>query len=468
MRVRRSGYSRRFLVLLSLAVLSLVVLVEVATASNVAAGLQDGGGDVEVPTWLYLLTGGAVIGASGLLSMLVTDRALIETVHRRSLRIDTGPVVGRTVALVAGALSLVVLALVVYVGFTGPQIANANAAILVTFVGGRAGLTMVAYLVGDPWPALNPWRFVAERVPNGFVPYPTTLGVFPAVLGLLALIWVEIVVPVNTAPATLALAVLAYSVYTLVGAILVSPDEWFRYADPLAVWFRCYGAVGPIQRTDEGIRLRVPGARLRDSDVIRDLSGMAFIVLLVWELTYSAFVVTPPGARTVEILVGIGLPPAVTYLALLIGGYGLFLGVYWFAARQARRRAQTYLTARYLAFRFAPPLLGIAAGYHLAHYFTFSVSLFPSLLGAVSSPLSPPLPPQTLVLPTWFGTVEIAFVLLGHLFAIWAAHATSFALFSGRLQAIRSQFPFIIVMVLYTMLSLWLLSLPTQEPPFVA
>lgn len=446
--------------------IALVVCIDVAAASNAVAGLGDGG-DVAVPTWLYLLTGGAAVGASALLSMLVTDRAFIDAVHGRSYRLPGRHATRRAIAAAAGAVSLVVLALVVAVGLVGPNVATANLAVLVVFVAARAGLTATAYLVGDPWPALDPWRFLAERLPHGFVDYPSDLGVIPAICGLLVLIWIEVVLPVTARPATLAVAVLGYSAYTLAGAVVFSPADWFRYGDPLAVWFRCYGAVAPIQRTDAGLDLRLPGARLRDGDVLRDLSGAAFVVLLVWELTYSGLVVTPPGARIVGTLVGLGLPPAITYLAVLLGGYALFLGVYWLAARRARRGAETYLTARYLAFRFAPPLLGIAAGYHLGHYAGFLLSLAPALLGAVSNPLSPPLPPRTLVLPEWFGGVGVASVLAGHLLAIWAAHATSFDLFSGRLQAIRSQFPFVVVMVLYTMASLWLLSLPTRPPPFV-
>ncbi len=444
---------------------ALVALADVAVASNVVSGLAGDGGDVAVPTWLYLLTGGAVIGASGLLSMLVTDRAFIDALHERSVILPTGWIGPLTT--LTGLVGVVALLSVVLVGLLGPGIANANLAVLLVFVGLRAGLTAVAYLVGNPWPAIDPFRAVAGRLPSGFAPYPTDLGVLPAVCGLLALIWLEVVVPVTTVPWVLAVAVLVYALYTLAGAVVFSPADWFRYADPLSVWFRFYGAVAPLQRTDRGLELRLPGARLREGDAFRDLTVVAFSVLLVWELTYSGFVVTPPGVRTVETLVGLGLPAAVVYLSILLSGYALFLGVYWLAARRARRRAETYLTTRYLAFRFAPPLLAIAAGYHLAHYFSFLLTLSPSLVGALSNPLSPPLPPQVLVLPPWVGLLEVLFVLLGHVLAVWAAHTAAFDLFCGRLQAIRSQFPFVLVMVLYTMLSLYLLSLPTQPPPFV-
>ncbi|KYH27428.1 hypothetical protein HAPAU_00940 [Halalkalicoccus paucihalophilus] len=461
------GRRTRRLVLGALALWFLLLATDTVAASNVATGLQGEGRDLQVPTWLYLFTGGAAVGASGLLAMFVTDRRLIDSLHTWARPVSAGDGPLRPLRYLAGAVAVVGLALVVYVGFTGPSVANANLAVLVVFVGARAGLVMVAYLLVNPWPALNPWRALSRTLPSGFIEYPERWGVWPAVIGLLAILWVEIVVPINTVPETLTIAVLCYSVYTLAGAVLFSPADWFRYGDPLGVLFRYYGAVAPIQRTPDGVRLVLPGATLRESEGIDGLSGVAFVLLLVWELTYSAFVVVPAGIASVEFLVGLGVPPLVTYAIYLIAGYGLFLGSYWLATRYAKRLAETYVTAEHLAIRFAPALLAIAAGYHLAHYFTFFVSLSPSLALALGSPLSPPLPPLTLVLPGWFGLLDVAFVLAGHLLAIWAAHAASFSVFPSRLQAIRSQYPFVIVMICYTMVSLWLISLPTADPAFV-
>ena len=458
---------RLLVAVIGVCALSSVVLADTASASNVAAGLQDEGRDLQVPTWLYLFTGGAAVGASAMLAMFVTDRRLVDRLHSESHPVAIRGALLRWARIATGVIAVVGLGLVVYTGFTGPRLANANLAVLVVFVGVRAGLVMVAYLVVNPWPAIDPWRTLARVLPSGFVEYPDRLGVWPAIGGLLVILWVEIVLSVNTAPRTLTLAVFAYSVYTLAGATLFSPDAWFRYGDPLAVVFRYVGTVAPIRRTPGGFEIALPGARLRESGPVEGLDGVALIVLLVWELTYSAFIVTPPGIATVEALVAVGVPPPAVYLGLLLAGYGLFLGSYWLAARSAKRLAETYVTDRYLAVRFAPPLLAIAAGYHLAHYFTFFLSLSPSLALALGSPLSPPLPPLTLVLPDWFGLLDIGFILGGHLLAIWAAHATSFDVFPSRLQAIRSQYPFVLVMVLYTMTSLWLVSMPTVEPAFV-
>nr|WP_250874446.1 hypothetical protein [Halomarina rubra] len=244
-------------------------------------------------------------------------------------------------------------------------------------------------------------------------------------------------------------------------------DDWFSKADPVSVTFRYYGSVAPLQRTERGLALRPPGFGLPTSRLVDGLDDIAFLIALVWELTFTGFVTTTQGARLVETIVGVGLPPLAVYLTIFVGGYVAFVGAYLVAARQSRALVETYLTSRSLARRFAPPLLAIAAGYHLAHYFGFLVSLFPSLLEVVTSPFTPPANPVVLTLPGWFEGLNIVFVLVGHLLAIWLAHAIAYETFASRLVAIRSQYPFIVVMIGYTVISLWLISLPTTSPAFL-
>jgi hypothetical protein len=140
--------------------------------------------------------------------------------------------------------------------------------------------------------------------------------------------------------------------------------------------------------------------------------------------------------------------------------------VYDVAGRAGRYTGETYVTASALAERFAPPLLAIAAGYHLAHYLGFFVSLSLPLAAALTAPLNPP-EPVVFVLPGSFGAIGVTAILLGHLLAVWIAHAIGFETFPERLQAIRAQYAFVAVMIAYTMLSLWIVTQPTVTPPFL-
>ncbi|MDF9748446.1 hypothetical protein [Natrinema salsiterrestre] len=463
----RSALARRTSIALLLTLAVLATGVGVVAASMTASGLSAGETDVTVPTWLYLATGGGTVGASALLTMLVTDREVIDTYHDRAIRTSTDRLLTAG-SFLFGVIGILGLILIFVAGVVGPNIGLVSATVLVTFVGGRTLLTIGAYTIGNPWPALNPWKQIARALPNSYKSYPSSFASWPAVVALLTFVGLEVIAPLTSSPTILLLVLGFYSLFTLSGAVVFSPETWFRRGDPLSMWFRCYGAVAPIQLTDNGFELRYPGSRLSDADLITDTSLVAFVLALVWELTYSGFIVTPLGVQTIEFLVGLGVPPLFVYLTLLVGGFGLFWKVYWIAIDRTRRRAETYLSCRYLGLRFATPLLAIAAGYHLAHYIGFGISLWPSLLDALAMPLDPPPNPTRYALPGWFNYVEIAGILLGHVLAVWIAHTISFELFPGKLQAIRSQYPLIVLMVFLTMVSLYLVSQGTMNPPYIS
>ena len=429
------------------------------------SSLSGGRETVTLPTWLFLGTGGAAVGASFLLASLVTDRALIDAIHgwRRAGQFPAA----RAVTLLVRALGVVLLAGVLAVAFLGPARGRANAALLFVWVGWWAGYTMTTYLLGSSWGALNPWRTVASALPSMERSAPDRLGAWPSVVGLLALIYVEVVSPLASDPRLLGTAILAYSVVTLAGAVVVGPETYFDRIDPVSRVFRFYGRLAPLSRTDDGIELRLPGAALSERKLVDGFDDVGFVIALLWGTTFDGFVATGGWAAVVEPVVEAGVPPLVAYLGVLAGGYLAFLWIYWSAGRYSRRFAPTYLSPGTLALRFAPPLLAIAAGYHLAHYLDYFLRLAPALVTTAVTPLTLLSTVPVLALPGWFDGVALVSVLLGHVVAIWAAHAAAFEAFPGRLQAIRSQYPYIVVMVLYTISSLWIVAQPTVAPPYV-
>ena len=439
------------------------VLALATPAAAHAGSLALGSSAVSIPAWLFFGTGGGVVAASFLLTSLLTDRGLLRSVHRRAGVLpsgDTLPGVGRRVAGAVGVLGLVA---VVLSGLFGPSDPVANLAILLVWAGWWAGYTMSVYLLGDSWPALNPWQTVARWLPGPVGKYPPRLGVWPAVAGLLGLVWVEVVSPVAASPRLLAGVVLAYSAVTLAGAWAYG-DAWFRRVDPISGLFRWYGRMAPVQRTDDGLALRLPGSALAE----RRADGpdeVAFVVGLVWVTSFDGLVSTPAWRALAAPVVGAGVPAPAVYLLALVAGFGTFLAVYRGAARLVRATADTYVAPGAIAERFAPSLVPIAAGYHLAHFLSYLLTLSPALAAALAGPLGGP--PRVAVLPGWFGGVGLALVVLGHLLAVWVAHAVAFETFTGRLQPLRSQYPFVVVMVGYTVTSAWLLAQPYSAPPFL-
>ncbi|WP_340098295.1 hypothetical protein [Salinibaculum salinum] len=417
---------------------------------------------VTVPTWLVLTTGGAAVGASFLLASFVTDRRLVRDIESWARPLFDSGTALRAAASLVRTVGVVLLAVTMVIGFVGPQQPLANFGLLFVWVGWWAGFTMTTYLLGNAWPALNPWRTVATLLPTLDRSYPEKLGIWPATLALLALVWIEVASPIADVPRVLVGVIAAYTLVTLAGAVVFG-SAWFARADPVTRVFDHYGHVAPLQRDGDGLGVRLPGATLRDLS-LSSRSEVAFVVALLWVTTFDGFVATPAWAGIVDAATPT-IPLVALYPLALLVGFALFLAAFYGAARASRHTADTYLTAATLARRFAPSLLAIAAGYHLAHYLGYFLSLLPALLAVAATPLSPPVEVTLLVLPGWFETVGMITILLGHLLAIWVAHGTAYAIFPGRLQAIRSQYPFILVMVFYTMTSLWIIAQQEVPPP---
>jgi hypothetical protein len=57
----------------------------------------------------------------------------------------------------------------------------------------------------------------------------------------------------------------------------------------------------------------------------------------------------------------------------------------------------------------------------------------------------------------------VAAIVIGHIIAVYLAHATALSTFGERRAALRSQISIVVLMVGYTMLSLWILSQPIVE-----
>ncbi|KZX49440.1 hypothetical protein AV929_18230 [Haloarcula sp. K1] len=448
----------------ALVVCGLGWLAATGTASAHGGSLAGGGREsLTIPTWLFLSTGGAAVGASFLLASFVTDRAFVERIH------DWGrPLSGdyeRVLKLAGQLLGLAGLAAVFVVGFLGPTNARTNLAILLVWVGWWAGLAMTTYLLGNAWATLNPFKTLADLLPTLDRPYPARVGSWPAVGGLLVLVWLEVVSPLADQPRLLASVVAGYSVLTLAGALVFGPEDWFAHADPVERVFRYYGRFAPIGRDEGGLRLRLPGMDLSTPRLVDGPDEVAFVVALLWVTTYDGLVTTPAWRDLTTPLVDAGVPPHLLYPVALGIGFAGFLGVYRLAVRLSRDMSDTYLAPAVLAQRFAPPLIAIAVGYHFAHYLGYFLVLAPSLAVALTSPFADPAVVPTIELPDWFGAIALASVIVGHLVAIWVAHAAAYDLFPARLQAIRSQYPFIAVMVFYTMTSLWVVSQPEVALP---
>ncbi len=449
-----------------LAGLGLAVLAVAAAGRTLAhaGGIRGAGAEsLAVPAWLFLATGGGVVGVSFLLASFVTDRTFVARIDTWGRRL---PSPGRAGAMTGRLLGLIALGLVFLGGLLGPPDPLANTATLVVWVGWWSGLVGLTYLVGNAWPVVDPFRTLARVVPSLERPYPERWGAWPSVIGLLVLVWLEVVTPLADDPRLLARLVAVYALVGLAGTVVFGADTWFGTVDPITRLLRYYGAVAPVTTASDGLRLRLPGMGLTDPGLVEGRDEVAFVIAMLFTTTYDGFVGTDLWAGAVRSLVDTGVPALLGYAAAYLLGYLGFLVGFAAAARLARRYGETFLTADALAARFAPSLLAIAAGYHLAHNLNTVLGLAPVFARVIAAPLAPPFVAPAPV-PGWVGGVAIVGVLAGHLLAVWVAHATAYDLFPDRLQAVRSQYGVTAAMVVYTMISLWIVTSPSGVPPYV-
>lgn len=137
----------------------------------------------------------------------------------------------------------------------------------------------------------------------------------------------------------------------------------------------------------------------------------------------------------------------------------------------ARSITKTQAPLAVLASRFAFSLVPIALVYHATHYYTVVITQLPGLLRLVSDPFgwgwrlfataSQPQVPLDMGL-IWH--TQVFLMLLGHVVAVYLAHMMALRAFPSRGQGVLSQIPMLVLMVGYTCVGLWVLSLPLALP----
>jgi hypothetical protein len=122
-----------------------------------------------------------------------------------------------------------------------------------------------------------------------------------------------------------------------------------------------------------------------------------------------------------------------------------------------------------LAAAYAYSLVPIALAYQIAHYYT--VLIFNGQIAIVQ--LSDPLGRGWDLFGTagyqvnnavlgaafvWYS--QVALIVAGHVIAVYLAHVISLRQIEDRRRALKSQYPMLALMVLYTITSLWIISQP--------
>ena len=466
--------------------------------------------DLPLPLDLYLAGAGGAVALSFVIMALVFRSPRARTHARRIDLLRFRPVAALLHPAVIAFLRTVSVGLFVVIliaGFFGTQIAVKNFAPTFVWVIWWVGLAYVASLVGNLWPAINPWSAVfaglekmvrrlgaRDRLDLGLA-YPSWLGVWPAVALFGAFAWFELIVETSQVPASLATAVLIYSAITWMGMIAFGRDTWLAHGEAFSLAFAVLGRFAPIDRPRRDSDhsgpvhwyLRPYAGGLIPEKPCR-LSMMVFVLLMLSTVGFDGFKETPFHAGFLEWIasqplfhpillllhdVGLDFIMALDTVMLVLSPV-LFLAVYLGFAWLGKEIPESERPVLEIAGLFVFSLVPIAIAYHLAHYLSYLLIAGQLIIPLVSDPFG----------IGWniFGTaghaIDIGIVgakfvwytaviaiVVGHVFAVGVAHFVALRVFESPGAALKSQYPFLVLMVAYTMLSLWILSQPIIGGP---
>jgi hypothetical protein len=475
----------------ALALLGQALLPEVAAAHGIG-----GVTDLPIPTWLFAWAASIVLVASFVALATLWPEPRLERTRERVIG-----VMPRLYEPLAGAAGIAVFALLVYAGFAGEQgEATLNLAPVAVFVFFWVGLAVGSFLFGDIFRAFNPWRAAARafvwllrRVglrPRALLRYPTGWGNWPAAVGIFAFAWVELVYPNRDIPSDLTVLVLACAGTQLVAMAAFGIEAWERYGDPFSVYFGLFAKLSPLHWQAGKVSLRRPLEGVTHLDVLP--GTIPLLAVMIGSTSFdglsqsAAWTELLPGWQTdLSALGGQGALELINTLGLL-AMILLVAGIYRLGIKGMRKIDYRWSTQE-LASRFAHTLVPIALAYLVAHYFTFFIYQGQSIAYLISDPLGN----GANVFGTAHASIDYGFIsasqawyfqvaalLAGHVAGLVLAHDRAVSLYrrewaadgarvgpggvlvlDGRASdAIRSQYWMLGVMVAFTCLGLWLLS----------
>jgi hypothetical protein len=382
-----------------------------------------------------------------------------------------------------GTLGVAIFAVVVYAGLIGTSIASKNLAPEFVYVIFWVGLVPLSVIAGDVFAAFNPWRalaraggWVTQRVAGDSVPpplpYPARLGRWPAVAGLLAFAWLELVYVHRDVPTTVAHLAIVYAVIQLLGMALFGAEPWRRYGDAFSVYFGLFARMAPLVRDGRVLCRRRILSGLTLLDVVP--GTIAMVCVMIGATSFDGLSATVPWKDTAphiaKLFTDIGTGPVAAVeltsalgLAFMIG----LVGAVYLLGLRGMRSVDSGHSLRELAYAFVHTLVPIACGYVLAHYFGFLVFQGQAIGALVSDPLGDgsnlfgtarATIDYGLISKTGVWYFEVGALVLGHVASLVLAHDRALVVYDRARTALRSQRWILVVMVGYTSLGLFLLS----------
>ena len=247
---------------------------------------------------------------------------------------------------------------------------------------------------------------------------------------------------------------------------------WLERGDVFSVYYHIMGSFGifniiqnqNLKTSQISLRLPVLGlAKLKTPNI----PFVIFHIILLGTISFDGLSETSLWSK-VEIALIPGLGRMITESLGIIVIPTLFFILLWVICWiifiiTKEKTPETIITS--LIFSLTP----IAIAYHIAHYISYILVTGQLIIPLISDPFgygwnifgtaNYSLNIGIINAKTaWYSSVVI--IVLGHIFSVIIAHIKAKEIFSKNSIVIKSQLPFLILMIFYTALSLWIISQP--------
>ncbi len=449
--------------------------------------------DLPASLALYLFAAGGVVVISFVLVVLFAgDQVGAKAIQypRRALPFLLPIARSPWPRLVGGAIGVLGLATIIIAGLFGATDATRNPTEYLAWIYFWAATVILSGLVGNLWYLLNPWAATFDVLKRLGLPSPPlrggaprvagSPGIWPAVVAFFLFACLELTTGMANRPWLVGSLALLYSAVTLAGMYFFGRDEWLEHCEAFTVLFGIVGRFSPLEaeRDDRGritaVYLRPWGVGLLQPSP-SGWDRVVFVILMLSTLAFdgiegtrawSDFTIAtepywqPNGAFGFFLLKTLSM--TLLTAAFLLIFIAFMEMVIYFGGRKLDLKAT--VTA------FVLTLVPIALVYNAAHNYSYVVVQSQGLIPLLNDPLAKGwhlLPALAGYKPSfalaqastvWFA--QIILIVVGHVIAVYLSHLKAGEKFRTAQRALLSQYPMLLLMVMYTMTSLWILAQP--------
>jgi len=421
--------------------------------------------------------------------------------------------------------SVLIFILIILTGLFGNQRPVDNLTPTFVWVIWWIGLGFIVSSLGNVWSFLNPWKIIfswwessyklflnTDKYPSP-VRYPKQFGIWPAVVLFLGFAWMESAFVDSVVPRILANFIIAYSLITWTGMVIFGKHQWLRHGEIFNIVFGfmaklsitevrvldfrvcrdhcrgncktknnecidCYECFEYSEVREFNLRPPVVGVTITYCTIP---GAVAMVMLLLATVSFDGFSATPEwvGIQTYFIINFPGLTYQFLNGALIANSIGLiiapllFAGIFsLFLKLMYRSVGSRGPNVSGLMAAFVLSLLPISIAYNYAHFISLLMVQGQQVIPLISDPFGVDWDLfGTATYQVNFGIIRpqmlwifvILVIITGHIAAVYLSHIKALELYRKSNIALKSQFPMLVLMVFYTMVSLWIVSRPITE-----